>query len=68
MAWRQRDSERAEAELLPALVAYEARLEAVREWPFDNSTLRRFALFLLIPLASWVGGALVERVVNAALG
>jgi hypothetical protein len=52
---------------MPSLLAYEARIESVREWPFDTSTLRRFALFLLIPLASWIGGALVERVVDAAL-
>jgi hypothetical protein len=52
---------------LPALIAYEARIAAVREWPFDTATLRRFLLFLLIPLASWIGGALVERVVNAVL-
>jgi hypothetical protein len=51
-----------------AMLAYEARIESVREWPFDTSTLRRFGLFLLIPLVSWIGGALVERAVNAALG
>lgn len=53
---------------MPSLLAYEARIESVREWPFDTPTLGRFGLFLLIPLASWIGGALVERVVNAALG
>jgi hypothetical protein len=53
---------------MPSLLAYEARIEGVREWPFDTTTLSRFALFLLIPLASWIGGALVERVVNTALG
>jgi len=42
---------------LPALLAYEARIDDVREWPFDTSNLLRFALFLLIPLASWLGGA-----------
>ncbi len=52
---------------LPALLAYEARIESVREWPFDTSTLSRFGLFLLIPLASWIGGALVERMVDVAL-
>ena len=52
---------------LPALLAYEARIDDVREWPFDTSNLLRFALFLLIPLASWLGGALVERLVDAAL-
>jgi len=51
-----------------AMLAYEARILAVRDWPFDTSTLSRFALFLLIPLVSWIGGALVERAVNAALG
>jgi hypothetical protein len=51
-----------------AILTYEARIESVREWPFDTSTLSRFGLFLLIPLVSWIGGALVERAVNAALG
>ena len=51
-----------------ALLAYEARIEGVGEWPFDPSTLRRFGFFLLIPLVSWIGGALVERLVDAALG
>ena len=50
------------------MLAYEARIESVREWPFDTSTLGRFALFLLIPLVSWIGGALVERIVDSALG
>ncbi len=52
---------------LPGLVAWEARIEAVREWPFDTPTLVRFALFLLIPLGSWLGGALVERSVDLFL-
>ena len=49
------------------LLAYEARIEAVREWPFDVSTLVRFATFLLLPLGSWLGGALVEHVVSRIL-
>ena len=53
---------------MSAMLAYESRIASVREWPFDTSTLSRFALFLLIPLVSWIGGALVERAVNAALG
>jgi hypothetical protein len=52
---------------LPALLAWEARIESVREWPFDTPTLVRFALFLLIPLGSWLGGAMVERVVGLVL-
>jgi hypothetical protein len=52
---------------LPALLAWEARIESVREWPFDTPTLVRFALFLLIPLGSWLGGAVVERIVDLVL-
>lgn len=49
---------------LDELVAWEGRIERVRDWPFDSSTLTRFALYLLIPLASWCGAALVERMVD----
>ena len=34
---------------------------------FDSLTLARFGLYLLIPVASWVGSAFVERVVDTAL-
>jgi hypothetical protein len=37
-------------------------------WPFDISIKLRFALLLLVPLGSWLGGALVERVVEAWFG
>jgi hypothetical protein len=53
---------------LADLLAYRAFVEGVREWPFDSTTLVRFGLTLLIPLGSWAGGALVERVVDALLG
>ena len=52
---------------LPGLLAYKHEIESVREWPFDTPTLVRFALFLLIPLGSWLGGAVVERVVDLVL-
>ncbi len=52
---------------LPALLAWEARIGAVRVWPFDTPTLVRFSLFVLIPLASWLGGAVVERLLDLAL-
>jgi hypothetical protein len=45
-------------------LAYEARIEAVREWPFDVPTLARLAAFVLLPIGSWLGGALVERIVS----
>ncbi len=52
---------------LEELLAWEARITAVAEWPIDSSTLSRFALYLLIPLGSWAGGALVERLIDTLL-
>jgi len=52
---------------LQELVAWERRVAAINEWPVDASTFTRFALYLLIPLGSWAGGALVERLIDAAL-
>ena len=52
---------------LPGLLAYMEKIESVREWPFDAPTLTRFFLYVAIPLGSWVGGALVERLLGAAL-
>jgi hypothetical protein len=60
-AWRGRTS-------VADLLAYEARIETVREYPFDIPTLARFAAFLLLPLGSWLGGALVERIVSSLIG
>jgi hypothetical protein len=53
---------------LADLVAWRGLVESAREWPFDAPTLLRFALYLGIPLGSWLGGALVERVLDALLG
>jgi len=52
---------------LTDLLAYKNQVESTPEWPFDSSTLMRFGLYLLIPVASMVGGALVERVVDTVL-
>ena len=53
---------------LTDLISYQMRIEATSEWSFDSTTLFRFGLYLLIPVGSMVGGALVERVVNMVLG
>ncbi len=61
---------RAGSGALPGLadwIAYRGLIESVHEWPVDAPTLRRFALYLAIPLGSWLGGALVERMVDALL-
>lgn len=59
-------SANAAARLL-ALYAAEARIHAVSEWPFDASSVIRFAVYLTIGVGSWVGGALVERLLGAAM-
>jgi hypothetical protein len=53
---------------LADLVSYEARIAAVAEWPIDASTLLRLGLYLAIGLGSWVGAAVVERLLETALG
>ncbi len=58
----------AAAARLPALVAYEGRVQGVREWPFDTPALLRFAALALLATGSWIGGALVERLLGLALG
>lgn len=53
---------------LADLLAWRAYVESVPEWPFDAPTRLRFALYLAIPLGSWLGGALVEKLVDRLLG
>jgi len=53
---------------LADLLAYEARVQGVSEWPIDGFTLLRLAFYLLLPVGSWLGGALVERFVSKLLG
>jgi hypothetical protein len=50
------------------LLAYRDRTAGLREWPFDGRVLRTFGLYMLIPLLSWVGGALVERSIDWFVG
>jgi hypothetical protein len=50
------------------IVAYEARVASVPSWPFDLSTLVRFALYVALGLGSWLGAAVVERFVDAVVG
>lgn len=57
----------ASAARLPGLLAYEARVEGISESLLDTHSLRLLGLYLLIPVASWVGGAMIERLVDAVL-
>ncbi|RIK94533.1 MAG: hypothetical protein DCC71_23590, partial [Proteobacteria bacterium] len=55
------------AKPLADLVAWRGLVAAVHEWPLDAPALSRFLLYLAIPVGSWLGGALVERVVDGVL-
>lgn len=46
---------------LSTLLALEARIQSVREWPFDASSLSRVAFYITLGLSSWIGAALVEK-------
>ncbi|HEY8152716.1 MAG TPA: hypothetical protein VII72_01170, partial [Myxococcota bacterium] len=52
---------------LSNLVAYRGLVEAANTWPFDLGVWLRFAVYVSLGLGSWLGGALVERLIGAAL-
>jgi hypothetical protein len=52
---------------LSDLLTYRRFIEGVREWAFDTSAWMRTALYLALPLGSWLGGAIVERALDASL-
>ncbi len=49
------------------LLAYRRFVEESREWVLDTSAWVRMVLYLAIPLGSWLGGAIVERALEASL-
>ena len=48
-------------------VAYYRLVESGREWPIDAANLLKFIGYLLLGLGSWLGGALVERILDTTL-
>jgi hypothetical protein len=52
---------------LGELLAYRAFVESVPEWILDTPMRARFFLYMAIPLGSWLGGALVERLLDTIL-
>jgi hypothetical protein len=52
---------------LADIIAYRTAVEQVREWPFDQSSVLRIVLYLLVPIASWLisnlAAELLERTV-----
>lgn len=53
-----------DAQQLCADLAMERRLNEVSEWPFDAGSYGRVALFVFLGFGSWVGAALVERLIE----
>jgi len=49
---------------MQGLLAYEARIEAAPEWPFDQTTLFRVGASALILAVPWFGQAVVQFVVE----
>ncbi len=52
---------------LADLLAYERFLRDVPSSPFDQASWIRIALLLALPLGSWLGGAVVERLLGLVL-
>jgi len=63
-----RDAKPGAGQDLAGLLMYLKEVNEVHAWPVAPGGIARFTLFLLIPLGSWGGGALVERLVDSALG
>jgi hypothetical protein len=53
---------------LSNLIAYRGLVEAASTWPFDPGVWLRFAVYVALGLGSWLGGALVDRLIDRALG
>ena len=51
---------------LADLIAFHGFIERVREWPVGAPTLVRGALIAALALGSWLGGALVESLLESA--
>jgi hypothetical protein len=53
---------------LADLLAWRDFVESRPAWPFGGSLRLRLLIFVVIPLGSWLGGALVERLLDGLLG
>lgn len=49
---------------MPGLLAYEHRVACVSEWPLGSPQIARFGLVIAIGLGSWLGGAVVDHLVE----
>jgi hypothetical protein len=53
---------------LADLYAYQQLIQDVPEWPIEGSALVQVTLYLLIPIASWLGSTLVEGLLSQLFG
>jgi hypothetical protein len=44
------------------------RLDWVREWPLDTTVVSRIAIYFIVPPLAWLGGALVEILLDTVIG
>ena len=51
-------------EQIVPLLNYQREITGITTWPFDVSALVRLGLYLVIPPLTWVGAALIERIVD----
>jgi hypothetical protein len=49
------------------LIQYQEFVKSIREWPFDLSIVARSVLLIALGAGSWLGGAVVERLLGLAL-
>ncbi len=49
------------------LIQYQEFVNSIREWPFDLSIVARSVLLIALGAGSWLGGAVVERLLGLAL-
>ena len=54
-----------DAQQIRADLAIERRLMEISEWPFDAGSYGRVALYIFLGFGSWVGAALVERLLES---
>jgi len=64
---RDRPDAGLDSQQLANTIAYFQLIERAREWPIDAANLLKFIGYLLLGLGSWLGGAVVERVLDTAL-
>ncbi len=52
--------------LLAAVVLQQRDVvQHAREWPLDTTAFSRIAIYFIIPPLTWVGGAIVEMVLQS---